>query len=150
MTIYFKGKYSDFVFAAKEKAVNETEGTFIGLCLGLESEHRRMCTYSLSSVEEISYGEACRKVHGPLIHSWVDGAEIETYDSMAGKWIDCPDPCWAAESLYRIKYVPPAPIVNYMFVEARPTLDNAYDKPNLKLTFDGETHKLLKAEIINE
>ena len=46
---------------------------------------------------------------------------------------------------YRIKKTP---IEKFMFVEANPTLENAYNKPNLKLTFDPETEELISVEIL--
>lgn len=52
---------------------------------------------------------------------------------------------WAS---WRIKPDSPAEVVTHMFVEPVPKLDNAFDKPNLKLTFDGETKALMKAEVL--
>jgi hypothetical protein len=43
---------------------------------------------------------------------------------------------------YRIKPEVPEDRVTYMFVEAEPCLDNAHNKSNLKLTFDGTTGEL--------
>lgn len=51
---------------------------------------------------------------------------------------------------YRIKPEVPKDKVTYMFVEAEPCLDNAHNKSNLKLTFDGTTGKLKSADIIEE
>lgn len=86
--------------------------------------------------------------HADLIKAWADGADVEYYDSSTMMWFLATTPDWHPSTTYRIKPSVPDPIIRKMFVEAHPTLDNAYDKPNLKLTFDGTSLKLINVEII--
>ena len=85
--------------------------------------------------------------------AFIQGNPIEyRMSSLDGEWTTiCRDEKvnWNFEVFdYRIKKLPPPPIVKMMFVEACPTLDNAYNKPNLKLTFDPITQALINAEIV--
>lgn len=83
-----------------------------------------------------------RHKHADLIIAWANGAEIECLDS---NWYYVCTPSWDVTTKYRIKPVKPEDIVKTMYVEVDPCLDNV----NLKLTFDGETKKLVKAEVID-
>ena len=91
-----------------------------------------------------------KPVHSDLIKAWADGAEIEIYLEYEDRWYVTNTPRWNADSLYRIKPEAPKPIVREMFVEANPTLDNAYNKPNLRLTFHPENGKIIDVEIIGD
>ena len=86
--------------------------------------------------------------HRDLIIAWANGSEIE-YLGVAGKWKSIDTPEWYETIEYRIKPEPKPDQIRTMFVELHPKLDNAYNKPNLKLIFDGETEKLKAAEIID-
>lgn len=90
--------------------------------------------------------------HADLIHAWADGAEIQFKRHNMKDWEDWGSntcgPSWLNEWEYRLKPMPKPVIVRYEFRETNPRLDNAYDQPNLRLTFDGETGKLKKAEVI--
>ena len=87
--------------------------------------------------------------HRDLIIAWANGATIQTYLDI-DYWCDDPYPEWDGEFVYRIKPEPKPDQSRTMFVELHPKLDNAFNKPNLKLTFDGETEKLKAVEIISE
>ena len=86
--------------------------------------------------------------HRDLIIAWANGATIQICLD-TGYWCDDPYPAWDGEFVYRIKPEPKPDQSRTMFVELHPKLDNAFNKPNLKLTFDGETEKLKAVEIIN-
>lgn len=50
---------------------------------------------------------------------------------------------------WRTKPRPKSDIITKMFVEAYPKLENAWNRPNLELTFDGETQKLKSVRILD-
>lgn len=84
--------------------------------------------------------------HAELIKAWADGEKIQY--RFNDTWINIDEPKWDVTKKYRIKPEKVDPIVRHMFVEANPTLDNAYNEPNLKLTFDGDSGKIINVEII--
>ncbi len=90
-----------------------------------------------------------RHKHADLIIAWANGAEIE-FQSDTGNWYGVPShPCWSEGAEYRIKPVKPEGIVKMLCIEINLRKDDVYDKHNIKLTFDGETKKLVKAEVID-
>lgn len=90
-------------------------------------------------------------VHAECIKAWADGAEIQYMDS-TGKWVDRPKPIWDIGSEYRIKPETKPDVVLYATADVRGNVSHSrlilYQVDNLKLTFDGETGKLKKAEVI--
>ena len=85
--------------------------------------------------------------HAEMIKAWADGAEIECLNKH-NQWVECPEPFWMEEIKYRIK---PQELTVMYIVEH---LNNFrfpehWETPNLKLTFDGITTKLKKAEVIS-
>lgn len=100
-----------------------------------------------------------RHKHADLIHAWAEGAEIE-YQSQTFGWTGCPSnmPNWSDDVQYRIKPEKKHDVVRYMPVsqyaigpmynrtEHMSTADVAGDM--LKLTFDGDTGNLIRAEVI--
>ena len=91
-------------------------------------------------------------IHAECIKAWADGATIE-YQIYLDHWIDCKSPSWCEDYEYRIKPEPKPDVVKE--VGAVLTDHNIsgvgiglYNPLNLKLTFDGETGKLKKAEVI--
>lgn len=102
------------------------------------------------ALRKIDSNESRTRPHANLIKAWADGADIEQLDRATLIWEPIAVPVWDPMTRYRIKPDIPDPIVRTMFVEAHPNLDNAHDKPNLKLTFDGVSFKLIKVEIIEE
>jgi hypothetical protein len=96
-------------------------------------------------------------VHAELIKAWADGAQIEYYSKLFDKWILCVGdvkPMWEVGAQYRIA-VPKKPDVLHLLNMGNVTLTNGKQwvsqfegTPNLKLIFDGETNKLISAELI--
>ena len=98
--------------------------------------------------------------HHDLIIAWAKGAQIQCQVfGKPNKWFDIKNPDWLEGCTYRIK--PNPDVVLYKYVDG----DNGWayyrkgaqdvgvdnkNKANLKLTVDGETGKLKKAEVINE
>ena len=84
--------------------------------------------------------------HCELIKAWADGAEIEACSILNGKWVYMPGPLWSPNCEYRIKPEPKPDLVEHY--SAEPGMLNFSQVANLKLTFDGETGKLIKAEVL--
>ena len=104
-----------------------------------------------------------RHKHYDLILEWACGAEIEYFSKGINKWERSPSPAWHDSYEYRIKpehkpdvvlysYVDKIHITNYAFVTSAHDLEHmkssSYKKPNLKLTYDGETNELKSVEKI--
>jgi hypothetical protein len=93
--------------------------------------------------------------HAELIKAWADGSEIEV-QLPSGAWCVCHDPYWGENSVYRIKPEPKPDVVYYGVFDRSKSgafLDAAFTKFNdygdhIKITFDGETGKLIKAEVL--
>jgi hypothetical protein len=89
--------------------------------------------------------------HAEIIKAWAEGAEIEAQGSL-GHWYAILEPRWHADVDYRIKPTPKPGVVEYLQVSlGRHSLyphPECGKRDNLKLTFDGETHKLKSAEVI--
>ena len=90
--------------------------------------------------------------HAALIKAWADGAEIEYWNESQNQWKAAVYvPGWFEEEQYRIKPERKPDVVRY--VRATPDAERyfvaapGYDE-NLRLTFDGETGKLKKAEVL--
>ena len=97
--------------------------------------------------------------HAELIKAWADGAEIERYwtDSKTGNqfWLIDNEPMWEEWEEYRIKPEPKPDFyksylvfTNRIYSEGDLLPLNGWTKPNLQLTFDGETGELKSAEVI--
>ena len=87
--------------------------------------------------------------HAELIKAWADGAEIEVYWN--GKWEEADAPVWNTKSEYRIKPEPKPDVVVDEYVAYGPICGAFFDDMtacNIRLTFDGETGKLKKAEVL--
>jgi len=96
--------------------------------------------------------------HAELIKAWADGEEIQWRSDYSTDWETTSSPSWARHIEYRIKPEPKPDVVRYattwfsaveddhllsqMLTSTRTSSDN------IKLTFDGETNKLIKAEVI--
>ena len=85
--------------------------------------------------------------HAELIKAWADGATVQSWIEHTGKWEDNQRPLWLEEVEYRIKQqnLSVAYIVDHKYSVRAP---EHWEKPNLTLTFDGETGKLKSAEVI--
>ena len=91
-----------------------------------------------------------RHKHADFIHKWADGAEIEIRRNKDAPWEKTEAPKWYYEFEYRIK-PEPKPDVEFRYtVNSRFLLQgcDSWEKPNLKLTFDGETGELKAAEVL--
>ena len=94
--------------------------------------------------------------HAELIKAWADGAEIQYFKRVENEWIDAATPSWSDEFNYRIKPDPKPDVVRWVYGRKgmgydsfREACDEVNDvKPNLKLTFDGETGQLKSAEVL--
>jgi hypothetical protein len=96
--------------------------------------------------------------HAEVIKAWADGAEIEYLETMTSKepyWANAPMPKWSEETMYRVKPEPKPDVVYYGAFDliGSTTIDSCFTKMNdegdqIKLTFDGETRKLIKAEVL--
>ncbi len=94
-----------------------------------------------------------RHVHADLIHAWAEGNEIQalqSYGDLKGTWKDIPFPQWDNEVQYRIK--PEKKPDSVVLLDARfdgLIISGNHWNNNLRLTFDSDTGKLKKAEVIN-
>lgn len=104
--------------------------------------------YPIPAATEQAQSNPNRHKHADCIVAWANGAEIEV-KPRGGDWISCPAPYWYDGQEYRIKPSKPADIVVDRFVELNPCLDNAYNKPNVRYTFDGETKALKAVELLD-
>lgn len=90
-------------------------------------------------------------VHAALIHDWADGAVIQYYGVESDEWLDCVNnaPSWNPTSKYRIKPYPDVVIQTHTKLAKVPGGKfNPGDAQNLRLTYNGFTGKLKKAEVI--
>lgn len=92
--------------------------------------------------------------HADLIKAWADGAEIQCRDGTCPSlWDDITCPSWSTACDYRIKPEPKPDFSMERRIEAegqRDLIGRICANPNVKFTFDGETHKLKKVEIVGE
>lgn len=91
--------------------------------------------------------------HAGLIHSWAEGAEIESRRGTES-WELCTHPIWSEREQYRVKHEPKEDVVETYKAEhigggcRSVRVAEHWEKDSLKLTFDGETGKLKSAEVI--
>ena len=84
--------------------------------------------------------------HAELIKAWADGAEIQQYMINLDTWEDCTyDPTWNANKTYRIKPETKPDFDGIVIMQC--VFDNKVFTVKQKLTFDGETGKIIKAEL---
>lgn len=90
--------------------------------------------------------------HAELIKAWADGAEIQCYNDLLDEWITVNPVIWHEPDEYRIKPEPKPDFVEYLHpffhFGIKDWLWDSKEKPNLKLTFDGETGELKSAEVL--
>ena len=90
-----------------------------------------------------------RHKHADLIKAWAEGAIIECW-KVDDIWSVVENPNWSKTCEYRIK-PEPKPDVEFRYtVNSRFLLQgcDSWEKPNLKLAFDGETGELKAAEVL--
>lgn len=95
--------------------------------------------------------------HADLIKAWADGAEVE-YLSFTKEWIALQNPSWREDSEYRIKPEPKPDVSFYGYLSHLDGITYCdvvrclslewHPRDNLKLTFDGESGKLKRAEVL--
>jgi hypothetical protein len=95
--------------------------------------------------------------HAELIKAWADGAEIQIkYNDGWCDWCIGSSPHWLDDEEYRIKPQEPKPnfyklylvFTNRIYSEGERFPISGFNKPNLKLYFDGETGELKSAEVL--
>ena len=86
--------------------------------------------------------------HYNEIIAFAEGMTIQYYDHSMDEWADCYDaPQWAEHTLYRVK---PTPASNYVELTSLHQPDG-YEWKHLgffRVTFDGDTKKVLSVEVI--
>lgn len=89
-----------------------------------------------------------RHKHADLIHAWAEGAEIQIkhYD----EWFDHKHPTFGVTCEYRLKPEPKPYVVQHWWMGpfSHMSLNESDSRANLRITIDGETGKIKKAEII--
>ena len=90
-----------------------------------------------------------RHKHYDVIVAWAEGKEIQCWSKVSKEWFDDEQPFWFKDYEYRIKPEPKPDVVEECFARTGSFQWYLY-KPNLRLTFDGETGKLKQAEVIDE
>jgi hypothetical protein len=94
--------------------------------------------------------------HAAIIKQWADGAQIQfkwdAHTRFPDAWSDVKQPTWRSDCDYRVKPEVKPDVVRTFYVN---WFDNWVfrsqygSRPvNLRLTFDGDTMKLKKAEVI--
>ena len=91
-----------------------------------------------------------RHPHHGLIVTWAaDTSRVVQRKSINGDWTDVAAPSWSDDTEYRFKPEPKPDVVESVIMDLHgyryPTQG---EKPNLRLTFDGETGKLKAAEVL--
>ena len=92
-----------------------------------------------------------RHKHADVIIAWANGAQIQYYDAIMRRWSDNENPKWYEEIKFRIKPEPKPDVVEYYSIGKHHVfcaIGDSWEKPNLKLTFDGETGELKAAEVL--
>jgi hypothetical protein len=95
-------------------------------------------------------------IHADVIKAWADGAEIEIYKDNFDVWIPNAHPNWLSDMAYRVKPEPKQNTRHHFFVtceDGRHILfgtatSSEHPCDNLRLTFDGDTNKMIKAEVL--
>lgn len=90
--------------------------------------------------------------HAEVIKAWADGAEIEFRFSRDELWKPCKNnsPGWLEETQYRVK--PKEPVVKEVHVGMGlqyPCIAS-WANSNVRFSFDPDTLKLIKVELIND
>ena len=93
-----------------------------------------------------------RHKHCDLIKAWAEGTDIE-YKTETGRWLLATTPNWSIDTAYRIKQEPkPDYSVSFSITSGDHGVmvtccAGADPKANLRLSFDGETHKIKGAVV---
>jgi hypothetical protein len=87
--------------------------------------------------------------HADLIREWaLDTSRVVQYRTAGGEWDELVEPSWSTRCEYRFKPEPKPDYHTYAAI-LNSSLQLSYaGKPNVKFTFDGETHQLKAAEVL--
>jgi hypothetical protein len=94
-----------------------------------------------------------RHKHADIIHAWAEGAQIQR-KNIHGEWIeDGKFTTFAHDCEYRIKPEKKPDVVYYYYLTSEKDLLKCNLKQHteghcLSATFDGETHELIKVELL--
>ena len=89
--------------------------------------------------------------HADLIREWaLDTSRVVQYRyTSANDWNDCVDhPAWNEAQQYRFKPEPKPDYHTYAVITNNSWQVSYVGNPNVKFTFDGETHQLKAAEVL--
>ena len=86
--------------------------------------------------------------HAELIKAWADGAEIEMYNPRVEAWVFLSQPPWSDDITFRIKPEPKPDVVRYISLWEHSGYSTRQPDSNLKVIFDRDTRKLIKAEAL--
>jgi hypothetical protein len=90
--------------------------------------------------------------HAELIKAWADGATIEHSHKNWEGWVTINHPTWDDEIEYRIKPEPKSDFVTYYSIDTDGVWWRTYQtdnmKPNIAITFDGETGEPKSSEML--
>jgi hypothetical protein len=96
-------------------------------------------------------------IHADVIKAWADGAEIEViHNTISDGWLPTNAPDWSLSCSYRVKPERKLDNQRYVFATFGRDLCAVFGvttvrekvSDNLRLTFDGETNNLIKAEVL--
>lgn len=89
-----------------------------------------------------------KQKHCECIVAWAEGKTIQ-FESVGGNWKDVPHPVWDNTVNYRIKPEPKPDYVHEATVNSPDCPGWRFNiRPNLRMTFDGETGQLKSAEVL--
>ena len=94
-----------------------------------------------------------------LIHEWAEGAEIEYFQEGFNTWLLATSPTFSESTKYRIKPEKKPDVVLFTHTKidninfsypcvVNETSFRRQSNSNMSFTFDGETGKLIKAEVL--
>jgi hypothetical protein len=99
--------------------------------------------------------------HYDMIVAWAEGKTIQNFNDRRMCWEDLTgDPYWVSSFQYRIKpepipdivrdfYLESNPLIGLRFLQAHTPIDlRGREFGSIRCTFDGETQRLKKAEVI--
>jgi hypothetical protein len=97
-----------------------------------------------------------KHIHADVIHRYAEGEQVQLYDDRSGKWVDTLNPSFHEGRNYRIKPEPKPDLVYMVVINVSlngqfyaPCIRQSIEDANLKIVFDGETNKLISAEVLN-
>jgi hypothetical protein len=87
--------------------------------------------------------------HADILREWaLDTSKAVQYRNGSEEWQDIQQPSWATNVEYRFKPEPKPDYCTYAVILNNSLQVSHLGKPNIKLTFDGETHQLKAAEVL--